>query len=168
MQQLFAIICPLSVWQALPRDTYDTPENRFVRAFLGELLSAAQEVREQGWWPQVPVENQIRIDDLIGYMAEISPGKHVRGSWRHGCIPGLRHKSCCVGDGYRELLALWRLFQIARQPLFATLQTAIELRDVATLYEFWCFYRLETELSGVLGIRPKPIITVTDESGLDI
>jgi uncharacterized protein len=156
---------PTQVWQALPRDTYDTPENRFARAFLTELLSAAQEVREQGWWPQVSVEDQIRISDLISYMAETRRASMFEEVGDMVVFPAAS-QVLLRRDGYRELLAMWRLFQIARQPLFAPLQAAIELRDVATLYEFWCFYHLETELTGVLGIRPKPIITVTDESGL--
>jgi hypothetical protein len=156
---------PTLVWQALPRDTYDTPENRFARAFLNELLRAVQEVREQGWWPQLPAEDQIRIDDLIGYMTEIRQASMFSEVGEMIVYPAAS-QVLLRRDGYRELLSLWRLFQIARQPLFAPLQAAIEVRDVATLYEFWCFYRLANEFAGVLGIRPQPVITVTDESGL--
>ena len=157
---------PTHVWQVLPRDTYDTPENRFVRAFLGELLSAAQELREQGWWRQVPAKNLTRIDDLIGYMTEILRTSMFEEVGEMVVFP-VSSQVLLRRDGYRELLALWRLFQLARHPFFANLEAAIDLRDVATLYEFWCFYRLEAEFTKVLGASPTAKITVTDEGGLE-
>ncbi len=161
----FRGLVPTRVWQQLPRDTFDTSENRFVRAYLGELLRAAQEVREQCWWQQVPTENRTLIDDLIGYMAEVFRASLFDEVGDMVVFPA-SSQVLLRRDGYRELLALWRLFQLARQPFFANLQAAIELRNVAMLYEFWCFYRLAAKLSAVLGTSPEPCITVTDEKGL--
>ena len=59
-------------------------------------------------------------------------------------------------DGYREILGLWQLFTHARRPLFAPLQQAIDVRDVATLYEMWVFFALIEEIAVVL--REAPVI----------
>jgi predicted component of viral defense system (DUF524 family) len=69
-------------------------------------------------------------------------------------------------DGYRELLALWRLFQCARVPLFAPLAEAIAARDVATLYEFWCFFALAERIGNLLEVRPRWELTFSDELGM--
>jgi predicted component of viral defense system (DUF524 family) len=58
------------------------------------------------------------------------------------------------------------MFHLARRPFFGPLQEAIDSRDVATLYEFWCFYalvdwlqpelgsaRLEVEINDALGLK---------------
>jgi predicted component of viral defense system (DUF524 family) len=70
-------------------------------------------------------------------------------------------------EGYRELLDAWRLFNLARRPFFGHLQRAIDLRDVATLYEIWCFFALVEEISAALGIVPELLLRVSDEYGLD-
>lgn len=156
---------PAHVWQLVPRDSYDTPENRFVRAFLGMLLQAGQEVREQNWWQIVPRERQTRIAELVGYIAEVLRAGMFDEVGDMIVFPA-SSQVLLRREGYRELLMLWRLFQVARQPFFADLQEAIALRDVATLYEFWCFFRLAEELAQVFASSPMGKIVLTDRSGL--
>jgi predicted component of viral defense system (DUF524 family) len=45
-------------------------------------------------------------------------------------------------DGYREMSLLWQVFQRARQPVLENLETAIDLGDVADLYEYWVLFEL--------------------------
>lgn len=69
-------------------------------------------------------------------------------------------------EGYRQMLYLWRLFHLARRPLFGTLQRAIELRSIDQLYEMWCFFALVDDIQVALGITPELSLGVSDEHGL--
>ena len=51
-------------------------------------------------------------------------------------------------------------------PLFAPLQHAIEVRDIATLYEQWCFFALVEEIGTSLGITPDVEYKAAVEPGL--
>ncbi len=71
-------------------------------------------------------------------------------------------------DGYREMLDLWRRFHQARRPLFAPLQHAMDVRDVATLYEFWAYFALtKGNRRGSLGEKPVVNLRLSDEGGLE-
>lgn len=70
-------------------------------------------------------------------------------------------------EGYRELLDAWRLFNLSRRPFFGHLQRAIDLRDIATLYEVWCFFALVEEIQLALSIAPLMKLRVSDEHGLN-
>jgi len=52
-------------------------------------------------------------------------------------------------EGYRDLLSHWRLFHTSVDP-FAEMQRALDVRDVAKLYEWWCFFALVEEIGEVL------------------
>ena len=156
---------PARVWQRRPEETYDTPENRFVRHFLEQVLVAAEGLARQPWWPNVPPERQRRVIESISLLrqtlgqplfAEVGP-LHV--------LP-LTSQVLLRRDGYRELLALWQQFQRARRPLFGALQHAVEVRDVATLYETWVFFALVEELAVVLDASPALDVRVSVEEGL--
>lgn len=157
---------PARVWQRLPRDTFDTPENRFVRAFAGMLLNAAHEIHEQPWWRRVCQSNAQLLEGLMGGLHETLAASMFDevGDMAHFPIssPVLLRQ-----DGYRELLTRWRLFQLARRPFFAELQAAIDLRDVATLYEFWCFFRLRDEFTDAFHCSPRAHIIISDAHGLE-
>jgi predicted component of viral defense system (DUF524 family) len=64
------------------------------------------------------------------------------------------------------MLALWQVFQQARRPLFAPFEHAIEVRDVATLYEMWVFFALVEEIATLLGESPVIELNLSAEHGL--
>jgi predicted component of viral defense system (DUF524 family) len=157
---------PSEVWQRRPEETLDTPENRFVKAFLLDLLYAAESLPRQSWWPWVSesrqrviheTESMLRLTLTQPMFAEIGDLRRIPSSSR----------VLMRREGYRELLDAWRLFNLARRPFFGHLQRAIDLRDVATLYEIWCFFALVEEISAALGIVPELLLRVSDEYGLD-
>ena len=67
-----------------------------------------------------------------------SRGGNVRRSRRHGRVPCLVHKSCCVATAIASYRRCGGSSNLPRHPFYANLQTAIDFRDVAMLYEFWC------------------------------
>lgn len=156
---------PTQVWQRLPRETFDTPENRFVRACLAEFLRWLEILPTISWWSLVPQAAKIDLRGLTGHLGQIRRDPLFDEVGQMVVFPAAS-QVLLRRDGYRELLQLWRLFQLARRPFFVQMQTAIELRDVATLYEFWCFYELIAQLSATCGSQPSCWIEVTDNQGL--
>jgi len=69
-------------------------------------------------------------------------------------------------EGYRQALELWRIFHLARRPLFGALAEAMALRNVDALYEFWCFFELVERIGELTGETPVAHIETTDEHGL--
>jgi hypothetical protein len=157
---------PVHVWQRCPEETVDTPENRFVRDFLCQLLTAAEGLPAQRWWSNVPPARQATVREVAALLRQalVEPPLAVVGPllW----LP-LNSQVLLRRDGYRELLTLWQRFQQARRPFFAALQQAIEVRDIATLYEVWAFFRLVDEIKQAIQEEPVLHLTTTDEYGLE-
>ena len=156
---------PTHVWQRRPEETTDTLENRFVLAFLRQVLIAAEMLPHQRWWKNVPRERQAVILEAIGLLrqamghpifADLGPLHHLP----------LASQVLLRRDGYREMLDLWYRFHQARRPLFAPLQHAIDVRDVATLYEFWVYFALVEEIGEALDEKPVINLRLSDEHGL--
>ncbi len=156
---------PTAIRQGISVESLDTPENRFVRHFLRQVLVAAEELLAQRWWDRVPVARRKRVRGVT---------EGVRRAYDHpmfddvGPIRYLPVSSQVLlrRDGYRKLLDLWQRFHCARRPLFARLQEAIEVRDIATLYEVWAFFALIDEIQLALGETPCVEIETSVEHGL--
>ena len=156
---------PERIWQRRPEESLDTPENRFVKAFLRSLLAAADALPTQLFWKHVSSGRQRIVTDSRAVLersladplfAEVGEMRHIPASSR----------VLMRREGYRQVLGLWRLFHLARRPLFGALQRAIDLRSVDQLYEMWCFFALVEEIQVSLGVSPDLHLDVSDEHGL--
>lgn len=156
---------PAEVWQRRAEESLDTPENRFVMAFMRELLSAAERLPDQSWWVKVPKDRQQSVRETMTLLrqAVAHPAFSDVGPMRR--YPRTS-RVLMRREGYRQMLELWQLFQWARRPFFDLLQHAMDVRDVATLYEIWVFFALVDELSSGLGESPDLQLYLSDESGL--
>jgi predicted component of viral defense system (DUF524 family) len=157
---------PQKVWQRLAVETFDTPENRFVRWFVGELLSWVETLLA---WKQFPEGSRESFVELKGQleMALHDPLFDEVGDMVY--FPATS-QVLLKRSGYRELLELYRQYLNSKRPaFFRDLQEAIDSRDVATLYEYWCFFELAVKLAAILSPRnPQPQfkLEVTEEGGL--
>jgi predicted component of viral defense system (DUF524 family) len=148
---------PMEVWQRRAEETFDTAPNRFVRHFVKGLAQ----------WLAHP-ELARFSDDLIQARGAVETVQNTPLFDQVGEMRRFSTESQVLlkRDGYRELLQLWRLFNLARRPFFGPLQEAIDSRDIATLYEFWCFFALAEWLQAELG--PATLrVRVTDLYGLE-
>lgn len=148
---------PARVWQQLAEETLDTAPNRFVRHFVRQLAQ----------WLTHP--------NLALFSEELAPARGAVEQALHDPLfdqVSEMHRFPAESqvllkrDGYRELLGLWRLFHLARRPFFGPLQEAIDSRDIATLYEFWCFFALVRRIGKTLDAKPYLRLEITDERGL--
>ena len=66
--------------------------------------------------------------------------------------------------GYRELLQFWRALHLAADP-FDSLARALDVPNVPTLYEWWCFFAL-LERVGALKTRIRLDVRFDEVGGL--
>lgn len=156
---------PAHVMQHLPEETFDTPENRFILNFLRILQFSVGNLLTQSWWKYVPVLDQQMILETQSLFQQ-AVAHPVFEEVRDQTLLPLNSQVLLRKDGYRQMLALWQKFQQARRPLFEPLHQAIEVRDVATLYEFWVFFTLVEQIGNIIGIPPVLELITSDEKGL--
>ncbi len=145
---------PTKVLGSRKYESFDTPENRFAKYFLNLLIEWGERVLEA--FGNVlnadlkPVKELlegldfIRSDSIWGDVGEMTVFPYTS-------------QTLLKGDGYRDLLELYREFT-TYVPFSEALQKAIDNKDIAKLYEYWCFFRLVEELGGVLGKKDIRII----------
>ena len=157
---------PQKVWQRLAVETFDTPENRFVKWFVGEVLNWVEKLLT---WTQFPEKARDGFVELKGQleMALHDPLFDEVGEMVYFPVTS---QVLLKRSGYRELLELYRQYLSSKRPaFFRNLQEAIDSRDVATLYEYWCFFELAIKLGALFSPqdpRPQFKLEVTEEGGL--
>jgi len=142
---------PTKVWQRLKVQTFDTAENRFVKWFVRELAFWAEVIsRWDRPWRSIGEEAR---EAFVGAKGLLELALHDPLFDEVGEMVYFPSSSQVLlkRDGYRELLQLYRLFNLARRPFFGPLAEAIDSRDVATLYEYWCFFELVRRFEGMWG-----------------
>jgi predicted component of viral defense system (DUF524 family) len=157
------------------RDTVDTPENRFVKHALETFQKTLEEMQEKlqqigrksdGW---IVSEIQGLIDGLDetlsrGFFREI-----LRPEFLPLGSPVLQRK-----EGYREVLRAWLQFDLSARLCWKGGEDVYSAgkRDVATLYEYWVFFRLLDVVSEVFELdAPKSerlIVKTADGFGLKL
>ncbi len=157
---------PTRVWQRRPVETTDTPENRFVQHFLRQVLTAAEALPDQRWWLKVPSERRVLVRETICLLRQalVHPMFDEVGPLQR--LP-LNSQVLLRREGYRDLLGLWQRFHQARRPLFEPLQEAIEVRDIATLYEIWVFFALIEEIATQVKESPAVDFHFSEEKGME-
>jgi predicted component of viral defense system (DUF524 family) len=147
---------PERVWQQIPLETYDTPENRFVLEISRRMLSAVQVLRQAAWYLRADIEASMRrrLDESAEHLAMLTMDDRFASLGRMTVVPS-QSRVLQRRDGYRELTELWHLFQRSRQPLFERMQQAIDLRDIATLYELWLWFELIDRVQAITGVSPS-------------
>lgn len=156
---------PSHLWQTCAEETFDTLPNRFAKQFLAELADWSARLSETSW--------------LLPYLAELNPVRdelvfaQTDSLWSEvGSLTRFpaENQVLLKRHGYRDWADLWRRFHLARLPLFQRAQEAIDMRDIATLYEVWCFFALTEQVRQILTVDPDRLrwrLDVSDAEGLE-
>ena len=144
---------PERVWQQIPAETFDTPENRFVLMVARQMLGAARALQRQGWWPTVPATDQRPIVEAIEHLTMLTVD-HRLAALGPMVVTPVQSRVLQRKDGYRELALLWQRFQRSREPLFEHMRQAISLRSVDQLYELWVLFDLIDQIAAICGETP--------------
>ena len=135
-------------------ETVDTPENRFIKYVLENFFRFVSEVRHLLEESHPKTYNEALIlEEKLGRILkqsifkEISPPATLPLN-----SPVLQRK-----EGYREVLRVWLIFDLAAQLFWKGGQDIYNAgkRDVAVLYEYWLFFRLLELLKEIYFIEPE-------------
>ena len=151
------------------RTTTDTPENRFVKAFL-ELVSAVLARMKVLLIKDTRFARRILAE--CGRLEQIVSPIRRHPLWRDvGTMTHLPANSTVLQRrrGYREVLRHFVLLRLATRHLPITAHQARDLlegKDIAALYEMWCYFRVVELLGELLG--PPDSADTPKRSKLDV
>ncbi|MBA2776452.1 MAG: DUF2357 domain-containing protein [Chloroflexia bacterium] len=149
---------PERVWQQIPVETFDTPENRYVLAICRWMVGAWRGLQRQVWYrgADVPDSTRARIDGAGEHLGMLTMDDRFAPLGPMVVTP-TQSRVLQRKDGYRELNVLWQRFQRSREPIFEQMQNAIELRSVDKLYELWVLFELIDMIA--VATDEKPVLT---------
>jgi len=124
--------------------TFDTNENRFTLFFLKNIVRLLTELENSivnisGTYLNPDISSNIgKMRKKIAYFLS-NPMWNEVGVMKY--IP-MQSTILQKKDGYRQLFRLYSLMQLSLRYQFFTenFRNLIEIKDIATLYEYWCFF----------------------------
>ena len=140
------------------RPTTDTPENRFVKAFIGQARTIIGRMRSavSSRGPDAFRRNLLRdCDRMEASLMPIARHSMWEEVARMVRIP-FTSTVLQRRRGYRRVLQHFSRIRLAPMiPLDKDgMRDLLELKNIALLYELWTFFRLVHEISAVLGSPP--------------
>ena len=153
---------PASISSSVKIDTVDTPENRFIKHALTEFL------RFCGYICREIERKEPKVEKRPHIYHEALALEEKFGSYLHHSLfsdifdptslalnsPILQRK-----EGYRDILRVWLMFDLAAKLTWQALDDTYSAgkRDVATLYEYWLFFKLLRLLEKMFKMDSKDI-----------
>jgi hypothetical protein len=138
-------------------DSVDTPENRFIKYALETFLKLCTDIhakaKEFGHRKTIN-ESEIVIRELESQLHHSFFKLISRPTSLKLNSPVLQRK-----EGYREVLRVWLMFDLAAKLIWQGGDDVYGAgkKDIATLYEYWLFFKLLDLFQSIFEIRPKDI-----------
>jgi predicted component of viral defense system (DUF524 family) len=156
---------PELVTVPLCEESLDTPENRFVKHALHTFLGFVAIVRER-----------LASEDSPGYKRTLAEARALEARLseflNRGFFRGISEPTRIpIGSpvlqrkgGYREVLSAWLQFDMAAKLCWSGGEDVYGAgkRDVATLYEYWVFFRLLEIVTRTFRLEPPPARTLIE------
>lgn len=151
-------------------DSVNTPANRFIKhalenflKFCTDINNKAKEFRHK----KMENESELLIRELEGQLHHSIFKNISRPTTLKLNSPVLQRK-----EGYREVLRVWLMFDLAAKLIWKGGDDIYRggKKDIATLYEYWLFFKLLDLFQSVFEIEPKDISDLIKETpdGLNI
>jgi predicted component of viral defense system (DUF524 family) len=137
------------------KESVDTPENRFIKHALETFLKfcldigshskAGDRLKSESEDLAEKLENKLQLS----LFKEVSKPKTLRLN-----SPTLQKK-----EGYREILSIWLKFDLAAKLVWSGGDEVYSggKKDIATLYEYWLFFKLLDVLKSIFDIDHKDL-----------
>jgi uncharacterized protein len=145
----------------------DTPENRFVKYFLAELRSILARFNQRNSFLNPELKDELRfVSEELERFCQSSLWHEV------GEMRFLPTQSTVLQrrDGYRQLFRLYSLLQMVSRYDFAAdkFDQIVELKDIPTLYEYWCFFQVKQALEQIIERAPEcaEIVSYAEENSI--
>jgi hypothetical protein len=137
--------------------TVDTHENRFIKFFL-EGLQAKVETLSAALAAGTGSYFNPDIDDNLRELRQMISQCLAHNMWREVGVMRFIPVSSQVlqrKEGYRQLFRLYSLLQLATQCDFleTDFKNLAEIKDVPTIYEYWCFFQVKAVMDTISQAR---------------
>jgi predicted component of viral defense system (DUF524 family) len=161
---------PTRISTEIKTDSVDNPENRFIKHALNEFKRfcgfICQHIEKKQTDPlkrsHIYSEAQAleaRLSDYLNHslFREVQAANSLQLN-----SPVLQRKS-----GYREVLRVWLMYDLAAKLVWKAIDEetySVGKRDVATLYEYWLFFKLLRLFEEIFEINPVEISSLIKET----
>ncbi|MBD1259309.1 DUF2357 domain-containing protein [Maribacter polysiphoniae] len=145
-------------------DSVDTPENRFIKHALENFLKFSTDInnkaREFGH-KKMENESELMIRELENQLHHSFFKDISRPTTLKLNSPVLQRK-----EGYREVLRVWLMFDLAAKLIWTGGNDIYSggKKDIATMYEYWLFFKLLDLFQSIFEIDPKDISDLIKET----
>ncbi|HBP1864516.1 DUF2357 domain-containing protein [Pseudomonas aeruginosa] len=145
------------------RLSYDTPENRFIKHFIGECLVIVYRFLDES-----NIHAQMRADCRV--MASILEAA-VRSPFLSevGVLTAFAGPTQALGkgDGYKDILDLWLQLGVhqALPGAEGEVERFIQGKDIALLYEYWVFLKVLQAVCAATGSSSREVAVSRNDLG---
>lgn len=136
-------------------DSVDTPENRFIKHALETFLKFCSDINKAAKKEsKLDSESETLISELESQLHHSVFKDISRPTTLKLNSPILQRK-----EGYREVLRTWLMFELAAKLIWQGGEDVYGAgkKDIATLYEYWLFFKLLDLFQELFAIDPKDI-----------
>jgi len=153
---------PEKIYVTNKTDSVDTPENRFVKHSLETFLKFCTEINDASLSKsKLDRESLNLITVLESHLNHPIFREVSRPTTLKMNSPILQRK-----EGYREVLRIWLIFDLAAKLIWTGGEDVYAggKKDVATLYEYWLFFKLLDLFQSIFNIEPDQISNLIQET----
>lgn len=155
---------PRKILQYRGIETFDNPENRFVKRFIKDLLFNIGRIIEA-----YGDKLKDKLEKLRGLKENLEvalQSECLQAADESGPASIFSSQVLFKKEGYRELLQAYNKLLLSKLPVFTYLQEKINQRRISEIYEFWCFFELSKKLEKLSRSECKIKVETTLEEGL--
>jgi len=145
-------------------DSVDTPENRFIKHALENFSKFCTDINSKAiefGHKKMEAESILLTQDIENYLQHAIFKEISRPTTLKLNSPVLQRK-----EGYREILRVWLMFDLAAKLIWEGGDDIYSggKKDIATLYEYWLFFKLLDLFKSIFEIEPKDISELIKET----
>lgn len=145
-------------------DSVDTPENRFIKHALENFLKFCTDINNKAkefGHKKMEIESELLIHELESHLHRSLFNDISRPTTLKLNSPVLQRK-----EGYREVLRVWLMFDLAARLIWKGGDDIYSggKKDIATLYEYWLFFKLLDLFQSIFEIESKDISDLIKET----
>ncbi|MBK8372635.1 MAG: DUF2357 domain-containing protein [Saprospiraceae bacterium] len=145
-------------------DSVDTPENRFIKHALENFLKFCSDINKKAKefkHTRLENESELLIRELENQLHHSVFKDISRPTTLNLNSPVLQRK-----EGYREILRVWLMFDLAAKLIWKGGDDVYSggKKDIATLYEYWLFFKLLELLQSVFEIDHEDVKNLIGET----
>ena len=145
-------------------DSVDTHENRFIKHALENFLKFCTDINNKAMefgHKKMENESDLLIRELESQLHHTIFKDISRPTTLKLNSPVLQRK-----EGYRQVLRVWLMFDLAAKLIWTGGDDIYKggKKDIATLYEYWLFFKLLDLLQSIFDVEPKDISDLIKET----